>query len=89
METDMPRANKPERAESLMASPFTINVETRTKEWEEQAGDYYLVTGQDRAGKRFRTRCNTWQQGAGINGWQGSKWVVRNGKKWLITRVYN
>jgi hypothetical protein len=59
-------------------------------EWTHQAGDYYEVSGVDRDGRRFATiRSESWGYAAGINLYQGTKWLVRDGRRYLIVRVYN
>jgi hypothetical protein len=57
--------------------------------WTHQEGDAYEVTGIDRWGKRFKMTSKSWLFAAGINVWQGSKWLVRDGKRHLLVRVYN
>lgn len=57
--------------------------------WVQIAGDSYLVTGVDRRGKRFKIRCATWQHADCINVWQGTKWLLRNGKRIKIQSVCN
>ena len=57
--------------------------------WTRREGDTYVVTGVDRAGKRFAIVTDRWLHAAGINLWRGSKWLLRDGKRHLITRVYN
>ena len=57
--------------------------------WIAEANDKYVVTGVDRAGKRFKSVYSRWVMASGINVWQGSKWLARGGKKYLIQRVYN
>lgn len=50
----------------------------------------YLVTGIDRAGKRFRIETDSYIHAMGINLWQGSKWrVSEDGKKKLLHTVTN
>lgn len=58
-------------------------------EWKHQIDDQYCVTGVDRRGKRFRLTFNNWFAARCINVWRGSKWLVRNGKRTLICRIYN
>lgn len=57
--------------------------------WEQLDGDAYLVTGLDRAGKRFRIKTSNWAHARGINVWRGSKWLVRAGKRYLVQRITN
>ncbi len=57
--------------------------------WMQERGDKYVVTGTDRHGKRFRITTNNWPHAKGINLWRGTKWLVREGKRHMITRVFN
>ena len=58
--------------------------------WIEQAGDKYHVTGRDRKGKRFKTIItDNWYYAKAINVYNGSVWLVRDGKRRLLKRVYN
>jgi len=57
--------------------------------WIQKEGDTYKATGIDRGGKRFAIRSSTWAYINGINVWQGSKWLIRDGKKFLIQKVTN
>lgn len=52
-------------------------------------GDTFLVTGVDRNGKRFSRSFKHMTFIYGINLWRGSRWLVRDGKRKLISRVYN
>jgi hypothetical protein len=58
-------------------------------EWEHQEGDKYLVVGKDRDGKRFRRENEKWGWIAGINVWNGNKYLVRDGKRYKIQSVNN
>jgi len=49
----------------------------------------YHVTGVDRTGKRFRIVTLSQIHAYGINVWQGSVWIVRDGTRKLLHRVYN
>ena len=60
-----------------------------TVSWTPQEGDSYLVTGVDRYGRRFRRTCPSWAYANGINLWRGSRWLLRNGRKYRINRVLN
>lgn len=71
------------RRERLKMSPV------QGGEWTHQRGDSYLVTGVDRLGRRFRMGASNWVQASGINVWQGSRWLIRDGHRYLIQRVYN
>lgn len=57
------------------------------RSWWPLEGDSYLVTGVDRRGKRFAVRSTSWFHARGINLWHGSRWLVRDGRKILLTRV--
>lgn len=46
----------------------------------------YLITGVDKAGKRFHINTLTPQH---YNIWKGSLWHIENGKRKLIKRYYN
>ena len=58
-------------------------------QWSEEDGDCYHVTGIDRNGRRFKLVCTSWFHAKGINVWQGSKWLVRDGRRYLIQRISN
>jgi len=58
-------------------------------EWTQQAGDVYHVTGVDTRGRRFKITTASWLHARGINVWNGSRWLVRDGRRTLIERVYN
>ena len=58
-------------------------------EWHQQAGDAYHVTGVDVRGRRFKIVTTSWAYARGINVWNGSRWLVRDGRRTLIERVYN
>jgi len=60
-----------------------------TKIWDHKEGDQYIVTGKDRSGRRFRLFYKNWIMADGINLWSGSKWLVRDGKRYLIKKVRN
>ena len=49
----------------------------------------YHVTGIDRYGKRFKIETTNPYYADGINLYRGSVWLVENGKRTLIKRVYN
>jgi hypothetical protein len=57
--------------------------------WTHQAGDRYVVTGVTRDGQRFRQEWTNPMHALMINLWQGSVWLVRDGKRRLIKRVFN
>ena len=58
-------------------------------EWTHQEGDIYLVTGVTRDGKRFRRMYASWFFADGINLWKGSKWLIRDNKRYLLNRIHN
>ena len=57
--------------------------------WTSKATDIYHVTGITVDGKRFRIVTPNWYHAAGINLYRGSRWLVRNNKRTLISRCYN
>lgn len=59
----------------------------KSKFWNHKEGDKYLVTGVDRSGKRFRLCYTNWVMAQGINLWTGCRWLIRDGKRYLINRV--
>lgn len=69
-------------------SPFSKRTDG-TVSWKSQPGDSYLVTGKTVDGKRFRQTHPTWFWANGINLWRGSKWLLRDGKRYLLCRVSN
>lgn len=55
-----------------------------------QAGDGYVVTGRLVTGQRFRPiRTDNQRHALGINLFNGSVWLVRDGKRILVRRVVN
>lgn len=71
-------------------SPFTKDPTTGQVSWKHQPGDRYLVTGVlYQSEKRFRHDFHNWRLAEGINLWRGSKWLIRDGKRYLICRVRN
>ena len=58
-------------------------------EWTQEPGDSYAVTGTDVHGRRFSLACATWGQARGINVYRGSKWLVRDGRRILLARIFN
>lgn len=63
-------------------SAFDIN-------WIQKKGDKYMVTGIDVYNKRFKLTYDSWYMAEGINLYRGSKWLLRDNKRYLISRVYN
>lgn len=55
-----------------------------------QEGDKFIVTGLlYNSKKRFSNTYSTWSHARCINVWRGSKWLLRNGKRTLIERIWN
>ena len=68
-------------------SPFTTD-RNGDRTWTSQAGDVFHVTGRDVRGRRFkRITTASWMHACGINLYDGSRWLVRDGKRYLINRV--
>lgn len=59
------------------------------KIWDQKLGDKYLVSGVDRNGKKFRYHFEDWKWADSINLWKGCKWLIRDGKRYLIKKVVN
>ena len=57
--------------------------------WDSLPEDRYLATGVCRDGKRFRTMSADYKFIRGINLWRGTKWLLRNGKRYKLQSVYN
>jgi hypothetical protein len=57
--------------------------------WTPAPGDLYLVTGKTRAGKRFRFQTPIWAVAQAINVWRGTKWLVRDNKRFIIQTIAN
>lgn len=58
--------------------------------WVHRDSDKYVVTGVLRSGHRFGPLVYSgWTQANAINLWRGSRWLLRDGKRYLISRVYN
>ena len=60
-----------------------------SKSWTSLQGDKYHVTGTTTDGRRFKIVTESWKHASGVNLYRGSKWLVRGGRRWLITRAYN
>ena len=71
-----------------MKSPLTPEPNGSVS-WVAEAGDTYLVTGVDRQGRRFRLHCSNWRHASSINLWQGSRWLVRDGRRFRINTTSN
>lgn len=61
----------------------------RTVEWVHKHGDYYVITGVDRNGKKFRKETTSWAYADGVNLWNGRVWLCRDLKRTLVKRVTN
>lgn len=58
--------------------------------WTHQTGDVYHVTGILQSGRRFKCIVTDNPHHAlGINLYRGTVWVMRNGKRTLVKRVWN
>lgn len=58
-------------------------------EWTHKDGDLYKATGVLVNGKRFEPIISdNWLHIRSINLYRGSKWLLRDGKSYLIERVY-
>lgn len=57
--------------------------------WIDKPGDRYAATGVDRNGRRFRIESASWSYIRGINLWRGSKWLLRDGRRFCVGRVVN
>lgn len=58
--------------------------------WTHQEGDMYVASGVDTHGRRFRAiRSEHWHYINGINLYRGTKWLVRDGKRYKIQTVWN
>lgn len=73
---------------SAPSSPIT-RLPDGTATWVVQPGDKYVVTGVTRDGRRFRQTCGTWFQARCVNLWRGSKWLLRDGRRYLLSRTWN
>lgn len=71
-----------------MTSPFIHNPDS-TVTWTHEPGDSYVVTGVDRAGKRFRFTTDRWPIASSINAWRGTYWLVRAGRRYRIQSRHN
>lgn len=70
-------------------SPFQ-KTEGGNNSWHSMPGDSYIATGVYVRGGRFKpVHCSTWSHCQAINLYRGSRWLVRDGKRYLIERVYN
>jgi hypothetical protein len=72
-----------------MKSPFTTSKETGIKSWLPLPDDIYILTGVDRNRKRFKITSTSYRYIRSINAWQGSLWLSRHGRRFLITKIIN
>lgn len=70
-----------------MKSPITRADGRAT--WTHQEGDAYLVTGTLYAGGRFSLRTSSWAHASGINLWNGTRWLLRGGRRFKINTTTN
>ena len=98
IEFDQPPHEAARRIRELVARITTqpkrkvVNPITRTNgtaSWMAKAGDSFIVTGTRMDGERFTIRTKHWWHARTINVWRGSKWLVRDGRRWLIQRITN
>ncbi len=73
---------------NMTANPISYNSDG-TCSWVHQPGDLYVVTGTTRDGRRFRQVHATWGMARGINLWNGTKWLFRDGRRFRISRTIN
>lgn len=66
-----------------------LKTENGVTSWDVHPNDKYLVTGVDRSLKRFRMESTNFSFLRHINLWRGTKWLIRNGKRFKISTVYN
>ena len=57
--------------------------------WTHLGGDQYVVTGVTTDGKRFKRTYDSWRWAQAINLHRGTKWLLRDGKRYRIVSVYN
>lgn len=72
-----------------MASPLTRDPASGTVSWDSQPDDSYLVTGVDTDGRRFRIETGSWLHASGLNLYRGTRWLVRDGRRYRINAVFN
>lgn len=71
-----------------MKSPIVKSADGSTH-WIDAPGDTFVVTGVARNGKRFKIESASWPYVRGINVWRGTKWLLRNGRRFKITSIIN
>src|SRR5690606_7811962 len=66
-----------------MTKPVVIKRNNGEVEWEQKPGDLYVVTGVLANGQRFKPiTTSSWRHANGINLFRGTKWLLRNGKRY-------
>lgn len=61
-----------------------------TISWDIQENDIYHITGVNTRGDRFKVIITSNPRHmSGINLWRGNKWLVRNGKRKLLSSTWN
>ena len=71
-------------------SPFLNNrSDNGYTQWNHLPTDKYMATGIDRNNKRFKITSDSYDYIRGINIWRGTKWLLRNGKRYRIQSVTN
>lgn len=71
-----------------MKSPVVTSADGSTH-WVNKPGDKFVATGVDRNGKRFRIVSDSWPHIRGINIWRGTKWLLREGRRFRVGTYYN
>lgn len=61
----------------------------KSREILKQKGDKFIVTGVTKTGQRFKKELDSFIWADAINLWRGSVWLLRNGKRTLLKRVWN
>lgn len=57
--------------------------------WECTLNDKYVVTGVTVDGKRFKKTFDDWRMARSINLYRGTKWLLRDGKRYKLQTVNN
>lgn len=55
--------------------------------WKTLDGDMYLVTGFDKHGERITLTTVNWTHASKLKLFRGSKWLLRDGHRYLIERT--
>lgn len=73
----------------MSASPIEFSGPGRAS-WEHKAGDQYVITGVGPDGRRLPTLTySNWTHAAMTNLYRGTKWLLRDGKRYKISEHYN